>query len=273
MQSIPTVLVLHVELIRSRPSIGWRSTCSSAHHCIAYTVGLHSIALRVYHCIKPNKQTKPPILWHSTLSLAYDLSTKLVSTNSYEIPKIQSLVLWQFSRSSKTSCWFTSSSVSKPSSQAVGSEDMASLNQSSTQVRQALLLLSNQLPQEATYRVARPSLGIRAEKLASYQVTLHGSTMMSFLTRISQLLQEQASQQRRSSSSTSSMTGDPLQTTTRQARQPIAGVRKSSTPFWNDGSKTEEGLNRSFDGQGNFITGFLVSTSSEKLSKILPSIV
>ena len=133
---------------------------------------------------------------------------------------------------------------------------MASLNQSSTQVRQALLLLSNQIPQEATYRVARPSLGIRAGKLASYQVTLHGSTMMSFLTRISQLLQEQASQQRRSSSGSSSMTGDPLQTTTRQACQPIAGVRKSSTPFWNDGSKTEEGLNLSFDGQGNFHYGF-----------------
>ena len=141
-------------------------------------------------------------------------------------------------------------------SQAVGSEDMASLNQSSTQVRQALLLLSNQIPQEATYRVARPSLGIRAGKLASYQVTLHGSAMVAFLTRISHLLQEQASHQRRSSSGSSSMTGDRLQTTTRQTLQPIAGVRKSSTPFWNDGSKTDEGWNLSFDGQGNSHYGF-----------------
>ena len=165
------------------------------------------------------------------LSLAYDLSTKLVSTNSYEIPKIQSLVLSSSAALRKRVVGSRAQAYRNRASQAVGSEDMASLNQSSTQVRQALLLLSNQIPQEATYRVARPSLGIRAGKLASYQVTLHGSTMMSFLTRISQLLQEQASQQRRSSSGTSSMTGDPLQTTTRQARQPIAGVRKSSTPF------------------------------------------
>ena len=166
------------------------------------------------------------------LSLAYDLSTKLVSTNSYEIPKIQSLVLSSSAALRKRVVGGSRAQAYRNrASQAVGSEDMASLNQSSTQVRQALLLLSNQIPQEATYRIARPSLGIRAGKLASYQVTLHGSTMMSFLTRISQLLQEQASQQRRSSSGTSSMTGDPLQTTTRQARQPIAGVRKSSTPF------------------------------------------
>ena len=166
------------------------------------------------------------------LSLAYDLSTKLVSTNSYEIPKIQSLVLSSSAALRKRVVGGPRAQAYRNrASQTVGSEDMGSLNQSSTQVRQALLLLSNQLPQEATYRVARPSLGIRAGKLASYQVTLHGSTMMSFLTRISQLLQEQASQQRRSSSGTSSMTGDPLQTTTRQAYQPIAGVRKSSTPF------------------------------------------
>ena len=81
--------------------------------------------------------------------------------------KLHSLVLSSSAALRKRVVGSRAQAYRNRASQAVGSEDMASLNQSSTQVRQALLLLSNQIPQEATYRVARPSLGIRAGKLAS----------------------------------------------------------------------------------------------------------
>jgi hypothetical protein len=55
------------------------------------------------------------------------------------------------------------------------------------QVKQGLQILSGQSVFESKYRVSRPSLGIRANKLATYRVTLRGPKIISFLLRFSKL--------------------------------------------------------------------------------------
>jgi hypothetical protein len=60
------------------------------------------------------------------------------------------------------------------------------------QVKQALQIISSQSVFETNYRISRPSLGIRAGKLASYQVTLRGNKIHSFLSRFSELWSSQS---------------------------------------------------------------------------------
>ena len=60
------------------------------------------------------------------------------------------------------------------------------------QVKQALQIISSQSVFETKYRISRPSLGIRAGKLASYQVTLRGNKIHSFLSRFSELWSSQS---------------------------------------------------------------------------------
>ena len=55
------------------------------------------------------------------------------------------------------------------------------------QVKEALQIISGQSVCASKYRISRPSLGVRAGKLASYRVTLRGDKMHSFLSRFSKL--------------------------------------------------------------------------------------
>jgi ribosomal protein L5 len=65
-----------------------------------------------------------------------------------------------------------------------GGMQRASLENCSTQVRKALILLSGQSLRNITFRVGRPHLGIREGRLAAYQVTLRNENMYLFLERL-----------------------------------------------------------------------------------------
>jgi len=124
------------------------------------------------------------------------------------------------------------------------------------QVKQALQIISSQSVFETKYRISRPSLGIRAGKLASYQVTLRGNKIHSFLSRFSELWSSQSKLlETNSTVGTYGMGGSTISTQSFQ-KVPMAGdstggipsvtpnisipgVKNSSSPYLNDGSKLQ----------------------------------
>jgi len=131
---------------------------------------------------------------HYENTLSYDLADKLGIVNSYETPKIEKIILSssvsfkpQQVRGLDSSS--SSSLSSQPSrggtkSKATFGMQRASLENCSTQVRKALILLSGQSLRNITFRVGRPHLGIREGRLAAYQVTLRNENMYLFLERL-----------------------------------------------------------------------------------------
>ena len=124
------------------------------------------------------------------------------------------------------------------------------------QVKQGLQILSGQSVFESKYRVSRPSLGIRANKLATYRVTLRGPKIISFLLRFSKLwsvdkVSEDPMKYPRyptvpkvptegayGKGGTVSTFGTPFS----KYKSPtisIPGVKNSSSAYLNDGSKSE----------------------------------
>ena len=126
------------------------------------------------------------------------------------------------------------------------------------QVKQALQIISSQSVFETKYRISRPSLGIRAGKLASYQVTLRGNKIHSFLSRFSELWSSQSKLleiKALPTVGTYGMGGSTISTQSFQ-KVPMAGdsrggipsitpnisipgVKNSSSPYLNDGSKLQ----------------------------------
>eukprot|EP01047_Picozoa_sp_COSAG01_P000453 COSAG01_NODE_8_length_44037_cov_102.614593_27_plen_180_part_00 len=121
------------------------------------------------------------------------------------------------------------------------------------QVKQALQIISSQSVFETKYRISRPSLGIRAGKLASYQVTLRGNKIHSFLSRFSELWSSQSKPL--DTVGTYGMGGPtispqsfrkvPMASDSRGSipsvtpNISIPGVKNSSSPYLNDGSKLQ----------------------------------
>lgn len=121
------------------------------------------------------------------------------------------------------------------------------------QVKQALQIISSQSVFETNYRISRPSLGIRAGKLASYQVTLRGNKIHSFLSRFSELWSSQS--KLLDTGGTYGMGGSTISPQSFE-KVPMAGdsrggipsvtpnisipgVKNSSSPYLNDGSKLQ----------------------------------
>ena len=126
------------------------------------------------------------------------------------------------------------------------------------QVKQALQIISSQSVFETKYRISRPSLGIRAGKLASYQVTLRGNKIHSFLSRFSELWSSQSKLLETKALPTVGTYGMGGSTISTQSFQKvpmagdsrggipsitpnisIPGVKNSSSPYLNDGSKLQ----------------------------------
>lgn len=132
------------------------------------------------------------------------------------------------------------------------------------QVKQALQIISSQSVFETNYRISRPSLGIRAGKLASYQVTLRGNKIHSFLSRFSELWSSQSKlldtvgtygTKALPTTGTYGMGGSTISPQSFE-KVPMAGdsrggipsvtpnisipgVKNSSSPYLNDGSKLQ----------------------------------
>jgi len=149
---------------------------------------------------------------HYENTLSYDLVDKLGIVNSYETPKIEKIILSSSvsfkpqqvrglggSSSSLASQSANNKAKSKttfvrrslggkkggmPMSKTTFGMQRASLENCSTQVRKALILLSGQSLRNITFRVGRPHLGIREGRLAAYQVTLRNENMYLFLERL-----------------------------------------------------------------------------------------
>jgi ribosomal protein L5 len=154
---------------------------------------------------------------HYENTLSYDLVDKLGIVNSYETPKIEKIILSssvsfkpQQVRGLAKGCLRLGGSSSSLASQSSnnkakskttfgkggkkggmpalvppkGGMQRASLENCSTQVRKALILLSGQSLRNITFRVGRPHLGIREGRLAAYQVTLRNENMYLFLERL-----------------------------------------------------------------------------------------
>jgi len=149
---------------------------------------------------------------HYENTLSYDLVDKLGIVNSYETPKIEKIILSSSvsfkpqqvrglggSSSSLASQSSNNKAKSKttfvrrslggkkggmPMSKTTFGMQRASLENCSTQVRKALILLSGQSLRNITFRVGRPHLGIREGRLAAYQVTLRNENMYLFLERL-----------------------------------------------------------------------------------------
>jgi ribosomal protein L5 len=134
--------------------------------------------------------------------LSYDLVDKLGIVNSYETPKIEKIILSSsvsFKPQQVRGLGGSSSSLASQSSNNKAKSkttfgkggkkggmpmQRASLENCSTQVRKALILLSGQSLRNITFRVGRPHLGIREGRLAAYQVTLRNENMYLFLERL-----------------------------------------------------------------------------------------
>ena len=142
---------------------------------------------------------------HYENTLSYDLVDKLGIVNSYETPKIEKIILSssvsfkpQQVRGLAAGCPRLGGSSSSLASQSSNNKakskttfgkggmpmQRASLENCSTQVRKALILLSGQSLRNITFRVGRPHLGIREGRLAAYQVTLRNENMYLFLERL-----------------------------------------------------------------------------------------
>lgn len=150
---------------------------------------------------------------HYENTLSYDLVDKLGIVNSYETPKIEKIILSSsvsFKPQQVRGLGGSSSSLASQSSNnkakskttfvrrslggkkggmpalvpPKGGMQRASLENCSTQVRKALILLSGQSLRNITFRVGRPHLGIREGRLAAYQVTLRNENMYLFLERL-----------------------------------------------------------------------------------------
>lgn len=149
---------------------------------------------------------------HYENTLSYDLVDKLGIVNSYETPKIEKIILSssvsfkpQQVRGLAAGCLRLGGSSSSLASQSSNNKakskttfgkggmpmskttfgmQRASLENCSTQVRKALILLSGQSLRNITFRVGRPHLGIREGRLAAYQVTLRNENMYLFLERL-----------------------------------------------------------------------------------------
>jgi len=207
---------------------------------------------------------------HYENTLSYDLVDKLGIVNSYETPKIEKIILSSsvsFKPQQVRGLGGSSSSLASQSSNnkaksktTFGKGGMpmqrASLENCSTQVRKALILLSGQSLRNITFRVGRPHLGIREGRLAAYQVTLRNENMYLFLERLLTEVIPKVIKTDPATLMTSTSDRRLQRTSTKLANFETGDLIPYSGQAWiNDGSKNKEVLQCFFDGNGNFQLG------------------
>jgi len=163
----------------------------------ALAVGVSaSLQRRSLVTVVPTQFEASRFQYHYDNTLSHDLAEKLGVTNAYQIPKLKKIILSssvsfkpQQMRGSDLGSRYAEGSGLQGTSNSKGSNKRPGLSgqglqDCTSQVRKALILLSGQSLNPKTFRVGRPHLGIREGRLAAYQVTLRDETMYSFLERL-----------------------------------------------------------------------------------------
>ena len=178
--------------------------------------------------------------YHYESSGLQDLICKLGVKNSQMVPKVTSIILTSSVGEASgpinkyaTTSQPTKSKSSNKSARADPKTPIYSL------VGKALQLLVSQPVNERLYRISRPSLGVRAGKLAAYRLTLRNAEMYSFLDRfVSNIVAKQVAD-------------GTFKTISSQAEKSSG----SKSSFLNDGSLNKAVITTSFDGNGNYHCG------------------
>jgi len=181
--------------------------------------------------------------YHYESSGLQDLICKLGVKNSQMVPKVTSIILTSSvgEASGPINKYTTKSqpSKSKSSNKSERSDPIPKATPIYSLVGKALQLLVSQPVNERLYRISRPSLGVRAGKLAAYRLTLRNAEMYSFLDRfVSNIVAKQVAD-------------GTFKTISSQAEKSSG----SKSSFLNDGSLNKAVITTSFDGNGNYHCG------------------
>ena len=182
--------------------------------------------------------------YHYENNSLYDLSTKLICKNSYQIPILTSITITSTVGEAtgpiiKKGKW--TPTVKKQKKPDSGNNTKQNLY---LVVKRALSLLTATTVDERKYRVSRPSLGVRSGKLAAYRVTLQNQKMFFFLERFLEVALQ--------STNKGTMSDDNNYFVLKEVTQ---SKKTKATDFINDGSINKKVIQTYFDGNGNFHYG------------------
>lgn len=189
--------------------------------------------------------------YHYESSGLQDLICKLGVKNSQMVPKVTSIILTSSvgEASGPINKYTTKSqpSKSKSSNKSERSDPIPKATPIYSLVGKALQLLVSQPVNERLYRISRPSLGVRAGKLAAYRLTLRNAEMYSFLDRfVSNIVAKQVAD-----GTFKTILSIPCKGISSQAEKSSG----SKSSFLNDGSLNKAVITTSFDGNGNYHCG------------------
>ena len=182
--------------------------------------------------------------YHYENNSLYDLSTKLICKNSYQIPILTSITITSTVGEAtgpiiKKGKWTpTVKKQKKPDSGTNTKQNLYLV------VKRALSLLTATTVDERKYRVSRPSLGVRSGKLAAYRVTLQNQKMFFFLERFLEVALQ--------STNKGTMSDDNNYFVLKEVTQ---SKKTKATDFINDGSINKKVIQTYFDGNGNYHYG------------------
>ena len=206
------------------------------------------------HEVDSNNSYTPGFKYHYETNSLYDLSTKLVCKNSYEAPKITSLIV------TSTVGEATGPIIRKGKWMPVKKSKLSEATTKKPEnlhltARRALSLLLGTTINERKYRVSRPSLGVRSGKLAAYKVTLQKKKMFFFLERFLEAITKEnaslTSGSNKGAWGVKHKDGFPQI----ELKENIRSKKKKASDFINDGSSNKKVISTYFDGNGNFHYG------------------
>ena len=182
--------------------------------------------------------------YHYENNSLYDLSTKLICKNSYQIPIVTSITI------TSTVGEATGPIIKKGKPTPTVKKQRKPDSGTNTKhnlylvVKRALSLLTATTVDERKYRVSRPSLGIRSGKLAAYRVTLQNQKMFFFLERFLEVALHSTDKGTTSDHNNNFVLKEVTQS-----------KKTKATSFINDGSINKKVIQTYFDGNGNYHYG------------------
>ena len=184
--------------------------------------------------------------YHYENNSLYDLSTKLICKNSYQIPILTSITITSTVGEAtgaiiKKGKWTPTVKKQKKPVKIGDSDTKQNLY---LVVKRALSLLTATTVDERKYRVSRPSLGVRSGKLAAYRVTLQNQKMFFFLERFLEVALQ---------STNKGTTSDDNNYFV--LKEVTKSKKTKATDFINDGSINKKVIQTYFDGNGNYHYG------------------
>ena len=193
--------------------------------------------------------------YHYENNSLYDLSTKLICKNSYQIPILTSITI------TSTVGEATGPIIKKGKWTPTIKKQKKSTEDQYLIVKKALSLLTATTVDERKYKVSRPSLGVRSGKLAAYRVTLQNQKMFFFLERF---LEAALHSQKKLGVKKNSLHSGVIDSkligrkdefeyfVLKEVTQP---KKTKNTGFINDGSINKKVIQTYFDGNGNYHYG------------------